>query len=121
VSAPLVSAAEMAGLRDVAEQGMQTPVIIQTRATVQSDDGQTSTWTTTGTVMGWLYSTPTPQITLVSGEMATVNTYRLFLPVGTAIAAGDHAIIGGQTFIVSDTTAESTWQPLLRCSLRYAE
>lgn len=121
MTAPLVSDAEMAALQDVALSGMQTDVSIYTRATEQTDDGQESVWTLSSTAKGWLYSTPTPVITLVSGEMTTVNTYRLFLPVGTAIVPGDHAVIGGQTFIVSDTTAESTWKPLLRVSLRFAE
>ena len=121
MSAPLVSEAEMEALRDVAESGMQTTVTIMTRATSQTVDGQVSTWTSSGTVMGWLYSTPTPQIAMVSGVMATVNTYRLFVPVGTAIVAGDQVVIGAQTFVVSDTTAESTWKPLLRCSLRLTE
>lgn len=118
---PLLSAAEMGALREVAEMGMQTPVTIMVRSTTSTDDGQESSWAVSGSAMGWLYSTPTPVITMVSGMMATVNTYRLFLPVGTAIAAGDHVVIGGQTFTVSDTTAESTWLPLLRCSLRLAE
>jgi len=121
MSTPLVSDAEMAALRGVAEMGMQTTVSIYRRSTVQTDDGQESAWTLNGTAMGWVYSTPTPAITLVSGEMALVNTYRLFVPVGTDIASGDHAVIGSQTYIVSDTTVESTWLPLLRCSLRFAE
>ena len=121
MTAPLISDSEMAALRGVAESGMQTDVAIYQRTTVQTDDGQESVWTLGSMVKGWLYSTPTPVITLVSGEMTTVNTYRLFVPVGTAISPGDHAVIGAQTFIVSDTTRESTWQPLLRCSLRFAE
>lgn len=121
MTSPLISDAEMNALRDVALQGMQTDVLLYPLSNVVTDDGQQTTWTYSSTVKGWLYSTPTPVITLVSGGMATVNTYRLFLPVDTAIDAGDHVIIGGRTFIVSDTTQESTWNPLLRCSLRYAE
>jgi len=121
VSAPLISDSEMAGLRGVAEQGMQTPVAIWRRTTVQTDDGRSDAYAFSSNAMGWLYSTPSPVITEVSGEMALVNTYRLFVPVGTDILSGDHAIIGAQTFIVSDTTGESTWLPLLRCSLRLAE
>lgn len=121
MTTPLVSDSEMAALRQFGLQGMQTDVAIWARTTVQTEDGQEDTWAYARTVKGWLHSDPTPTITLVSGEMATVNTYRLFLPVGTAILPGDHAVIGGQTFIVSDTTAESTWQPMLRVSLRLAE
>lgn len=121
MSTPLVSASEMAALGELAGMGMQAPVAIWARTTEQTENGQRDTWTYARTVDGWINSTPTPVITLVSGEMATVNTYRLFLPLGTAILPGDHAIIGGQTFIVSDTTVESTWQAMLRVSLRFAE
>lgn len=118
----LVSASELAALRDVAQLGMQTEVMVLTRTTVQNDDGQGDFWPNTGpTYLGWLYSEPTPQITLNAGEQVTVNTYRLFFPVGTAIAPGDHCLIEGSYFTVSDTNAESTWLPLLRCSLRRLE
>lgn len=121
MTTPLVSDSEMAALREVAAMGMQTSVSIYARTNVQTENGQESVWTLGSTVLGWMHSEPTPVITLVSGEMATVNTYRLFVPVGTAINPGDHAVIGGTTFVVSDTTVESTWKPLLRCSLRLAE
>ena len=121
MTTPLISDSELAALRGTAEMGMQTDVTVNRRTTVQTDDGQESVWAFLVTVKGWIYSTPTPTITLVSGEMALVNTYRLFVPVDTNIQSGDHAVIGGKTFIVSDTIAESTWLPLLRCSLRYAE
>lgn len=117
----LLSAAELAAVQDVAMSGMQTDVTLSTRTTVSTDDGQQSTWTTGVTVKGWLHSTPTPVITVVSGVMATLNTYRLFLPVGTVVSPGDHAVIGSQTYIVSDTTNDETWPALLRCSLRLAE
>jgi len=50
-----------------------------------------------------------------------VNTYRLFLEVGTDITPGDRVMVGGAMFTVSDTTAESTWLPLLTASLRRIE
>lgn len=121
MSAPLVSDSEMAALRSLGLQGMQTSVSIERRTTVTTADGQESAWTALSTVDGWLHSEPTPLQTIVSGEITTVNTYRLFLPVGTDILPGDHAVIGDKTFLVSDTTAESTWQPMLRVSLRFAE
>jgi hypothetical protein len=121
MTSPLVSDTEINALRDVALSGMQTDVAIYARGTEQTENGQKDVWTYSITVKGWFHSEPTPVITLVSGEMATVNTYRLFVPVGTAIAAGDHAVVGSQTYIVSDTTNDETWAVLLRCSLRLAE
>jgi hypothetical protein len=105
---------ELSYIRGLAKIGMQSDVIIQKRTPVTDEDDGVS-------VKGWLYSQVSPVITVVGGKMALVNTYRLFLPVGTDINPGDHAVIEGNEFIVSDTTAESTWLPLLNVSLRRVE
>jgi hypothetical protein len=118
---PLLSDSEMAALRGVAEQTMQTSVRLMVRRNEQTADGQRSVWTYTSTVKGWVHGTPTPTIDQVGGLMATVNLYRVFLPVGTAIAPGDHVVIGGDTYTVEDTTAEDTWRALLDCSMRRLE
>lgn len=127
------TASELSYIRSLAEIGMQSEVIIKKRtpitdendpANVYGDDGVShiDLDLTSGTsIKGWLYSQVSPMITVVGGKMALVNTYRLFLPVGTDINSGDHVIIGGNEFIVSDTTAESTWLPLLNVSLRRIE
>lgn len=127
------SAKEMSYIRSLAEIGMQSDVIIQKRtpitdesdpANIFGDDGVTHVEVVPASgvlIKGWLYSTVSPTITVVGGKMALVNTYRLFLPVGTDIESGDHVVIGGNEFIVSDTTAESTWLPLLNVSLRRVE
>jgi hypothetical protein len=118
---------ELDSVRELALPGMTSPVTIKRRSVNPDNDpsqiyGTTSeSFTVTETVGGWLFSTPSPVITIVGGEMALVNTYRLFLPVGTAVTSGDRVVIGGSEFIVSDTTEESTWLALLRCSLRRVE
>lgn len=119
----LVSASELAGLRGVAELGMTTSAALYRRTTVVDDDGSHSEWPTvpTRTIKGWLFSEVSPVITLNAGEMALVNTYRWFCPVGTDIKSGDQLVIEGNEFTVSDTNAESTILPLLRCSLRRVE
>ena len=102
--------------------GMQTEVEILTRETIGTADGQADYWPPTGpTYLGWVFSEPSPLIIVNAGEQALANTYRLFLPVGTAVTSGDHARIEGNMFTVSDTIVESTWKPLLRCSLRRLE
>jgi hypothetical protein len=118
----LVSPGAMAALRSTAELGMVTPVLIYDLVTEETATGSELTYEVrSSTVNGWLYSTPSPVISLVSGAQALVNTYRLFLPVGTDIETGDRCEIGGNLFTVSDTTAESTWNPLLTVSLRRVE
>jgi hypothetical protein len=123
VSAPLLSDTELAAFRDVALQGMQTPIDIWRRASVETDDGQASVWAYSSSTQAWIYSTPTAVQSEVSGKIVTINTYRMFCPVGTDIVASDRVVDGnsGQTYIVSDTIAENTWNAMLRVSLRYAE
>jgi len=122
-------------VRDVALLGMITPITIERRSEgaipADGDYGDdflaysTTSETRRMTVQGWFFSTPTPQQDVDTGMVVTVNTYRLYLPVGTDIKAGDHVHVGSadprDDYTVSDTTAESTWLPLLTCSLRKRE
>jgi hypothetical protein len=118
-------------VRDVALLGMVTPVTIERRAEGEIPAGgdygddflsyATTTESRRQTVKGWFYSTPNPVQEIDSGQVVTVNTYRLYLPVGTDILVGDHVHVGDMDYTVSDTTAESTWLPLLICSLRKRE
>jgi hypothetical protein len=122
---------QMDRVRDIALLGMTTPVTIERRAEaaipVGGDYGDDYlSYTTTSEarrqqVKGWFYSTPTPVQQVDTGMIVTVNTYRLFLPVGTDVLPGDHVHVGAEDYTVSDTTAESTWLPLLTCSLRKRE
>lgn len=72
-------------------------------------------------VKGWFYSKPTTVQSVDTGQIITVNTYRLFLPVGTDIEPGDEVTVRDHEYTVSDTTAESTWLPLLNVTLRRRE
>lgn len=125
---------QMAEIRNVAILGMTTPVVIERRTDAAppaggdyGDDFLAYPVTTESrrlNVMGWLHSTPTPVQEVDAGAIITVNTYRLFLPVGTDVLPGDHVHVGSDPiddYTVSDTTAESTWLPLLTCSLRKRE
>ena len=105
------------------QSGMVTPVTIKRETTGAGPYGDdVATFAVLSTVNGWLFSEPSPVITMVNGvQQALVNTYRLFLPVGTDIQSGDQVVIEGNSFTVSDTNAESTWLPLLRVSLRRLE
>jgi hypothetical protein len=122
---PLVPPHVLTQVRLVAEQGMQTMVTIRRRSVVVSDYGDDSVeFTETHETMdhgvkGWFYSTPTPVQEVNAGALVTVNTYRLYVPVGTDVVPGDEVLVGDDgVYIVSDTTAESTWLAMLECSLR---
>jgi hypothetical protein len=132
MTAPLLSPGIVGQLRKIAQRGLQTEITIERRSVTYSgvtvgdddygDDDLTFSETTesrrTG-VKGWFHSTPTPMQTEESGALVTVNTYRLFVPVGTDINIGDWVYVGdSDAYVVSDTTAESTWTAVITCSLR---
>jgi hypothetical protein len=102
---------------------MVTDVTILKRS--QADNAfedSASGWPTTGeTVKGWLRTVPEGTTDVLSGIMADVSMYRLFLPVGTDINNGDRVLIDGRNFAVIDTNKESTYQVVLKCSLRRVE
>ena len=131
MTAPLISDSMLASIRKMVIPGFQTNITIYRRSvselgtTIASndygDDEVTFAETTESrktVVKGWFHSTPTPIQVEEVGALVTVNTYRLFVPVGTDIHDGDRVDVGGDVYTVSDTTAESTWQAMLVCSLR---
>lgn len=118
----LLSDDEMDALREVALMGMATQATIYDHVIAESPDGTSETWVARNTTTQcWLQSNPTPMLTVVSGTQGLVNTYRCYMPVGTDIESADRVQIEGRMFVVSDTTGESTWQPLLNVSLRRVE
>ena len=127
---------QLTRVRDVALLGMVTSVVIERRSFIADsgapenaygDDALTYTVTNESrrtVVKGWFYSTPTPVQEVDNGQIVTVNTYRLYLPVGTDIKTGDHVHVETNPtddYTVSDTTGEGSWLPLLTCSLRKRE
>lgn len=127
----LLSADQLVAIQKIAMRGMQTDVELfrRTDSSVSAQNAygdDALVWVETGesriaNVKGWLYSTPTPVQETDTGAVVTVNTYRLYLPVGTDVLPGDRVVIGAEEFTVSDTTAESTWPALLNVSLRHRE
>jgi len=126
------SSTELASIREVAELGMQTEVTIRRRRVLDEDEPESvygddaEVWEEPlnydeSLCMGWLWSSPSPVLTVVGGKTVLLNTYRLSVPVGTDIRSGDRVTIEGNEFIVSDTVAESTWLAMLKVSLRRAE
>jgi hypothetical protein len=122
---PLLTASELLEVQKVAEEGMTSPVTIYRRTAVPADSDEFDdelTYIEQATqVMGWVYSNPTPVAMIDSGALVTVNTYRLYLPVGTDIRPGDRVNVADREFTVTDTTAPSTWPALLNVSLRRRE
>lgn len=110
--------------------GMQTEVTIYRRTATSglevTDDPYGSSVSfveqeTSTVVLGMLHSVPTPVAELDAGQLVTVNTYRLWVPVETDVRPGDRVVIGSSTYVVADTTADETWPAFLGVSLRLAE
>jgi hypothetical protein len=109
-------------MRKVAESAFNTDVQIWRRGSADNAyEDDVETWTYRETIKGWIYSTPTSSASVEGGVIGTLNLYRLFIPVGSAVSPGDKLKISGNFFLVIDTIDESTWLPLLRCSLRRLE
>jgi hypothetical protein len=126
----LLTDAQLGSIQKLAMLGMQTDVTILKRTASlgleTSDDpyGSSVSFTSTSrstTVKGMLHSTPTPVAIIDAGQLVTVNTYRLWVPVDTDVTNGDRVLIGTNTYVVSDTTADETWPAFLACSLRLSE
>lgn len=120
---PFFSQSQMDNLRKLSMSGMTTDIVIHRRQFSDDPygDDEVVTFTPVIKTKGWLFSHPTPMQEADMGSLITANTYRLYVYVGTDIRAGDRVTAKGETYVVSDTTAESTWQALMVCSLRKRE
>lgn len=120
---PFFSDAQLHQLREVTLSGLTATVTISRRTTSDSayGDKEEVSFSPTVSVKAWIYSTPTPVQEPDTGSVITVNTYRMYVPVGTDARPGDQVTLGTDTYIVSDTTAESTWLAMMSCSLRKRE
>lgn len=126
----LLTDGQLSSIQKVAKLGMQTVVTIYRRVATTgletTDDPYGSSLSfveqeTSTVVKGMLHSTPTPTPQVDAGQLVTVNTYRLWVPVDTDILPGDRVEIGANTYVVSDTTADQTWPAFLGVSLRLSE
>src|SRR5437773_6681917 len=120
---PLLTPNQLASLQQTALRGMNDLVDIQ-RSTASDSvygDEEAQVFHTIGQARAWFRSIPTPVATAGTGQLITINTYRLLVPVETDIRPKDQVVFGPETYVVTDTTAESTWKPYLQASLRRRE
>jgi hypothetical protein len=139
---PFFSAAEVAALEQVALTGMQTDISIS--ASTPTDSGGISASNDYGDdvvtypvvtdpanpsnpliVKAWLWQQPTPVAVADTDQIVTVNTVRMYVPLGTPVKVGDtvHVVNDPNAidYVVADTNAEITWKAWLTCSLRELE
>jgi len=115
----------MQALSKVVEEGMITDVTIVNHTTADNpfsdDEYVQETVSQRQTVKGWLREVPAGTIDVVSGVMASVGIYRLFLPIGTQIQNGDRVIVNNEQYVVEDTNDDTSYQVTLKVSLKRAE
>lgn len=119
----LLRESNLVALRRMTKKLMKTRVAIYKFTAVDNDysDEGSESFTYSTTVDGWLRSMPSDGVDVAYGQTSVHATHRLFVPVGTDIAAFDKVIIAGKAYKVIDTGAESTYQVLIRVSLRKSE
>jgi len=105
---PLVSAAQITALRNVAYKQLDTPVTISRATQTEGDYGSVEVWSEVASAMGWLREMSTTkagdQITFVG----TTGTFRLHLQHDVDIRPGDRVSAMGDDFTVSDVNNDNT-------------
>lgn len=117
---PFLSQSQLSQLRKLAFSGMPTEVTVLRRQFSDDayGDDENVSYSPVLKTRGWLFSRTSPVQEMDIGSLITSSNFRLYLYVGTDVRIGDKVVIHGGEYIVSDTTAESTWQALMVCSLR---
>lgn len=136
---PFFSSSELVAMQEAALPGMQTDVEIGRQTPTATggipssndygDDVETYPVITDPAnpsqpliVKGWLFQKVTPVAEENTGAIVTVNTVRLYVPLGTPIKPGDtvHVVNDPDAieYVVADTNNEITWKAWITCSLR---
>lgn len=118
----LISPSEMAALRDLAVSGMTQTFAVYHLVKATNDDGQSTTYPATPdfSVIGWNREITPNSMTATTnaGEIGTLETHRLLVPVGTDIRPGDKVTHGVDVFYVQHTSSSDTYQPYLSVAMR---
>jgi hypothetical protein len=119
----MLTPSQLAAVQSDLAKAFTTTATIK-RSTIGSDelgdDATDPSPATIGTVKGWLSSSPNAEPT-IDGGIVTANTYRFDCPVGTDIQPRDTLVIGSNSYVVTDTTADETIPLALAVSLRLRE
>lgn len=120
---PLVSETQLTALRSVAYRGLETTASAILRSIqVENDFGSENAW---GTVAldapCWLRSQSATNVTSMASQLAVTGTFRLHFEVGVDVEAGDHVVIGDDTYDVTDTNYENTLRIFTTAVVRKVE
>lgn len=114
-SPSLLSLSQLRGIQKLGELGMNQVVEIYRKSDQAKDptdpygDDVVVYATAPIKVMGWLVTKPTERLDLGEGQVRTISTHQVRVPVGTAVLPGDRVRVVGEEFIVTDATNEQSW------------
>jgi hypothetical protein len=119
----LVSDAQMARLRDVAETGLQSDVSILNRTIIEGTNGNEDyeAWVTTATTKAWIFQNdrgPILHLDENNGVISSIGRYRINLPYDTVIEEGDMIGLNGEMFIANEVANEETYKVFLNVIAR---
>jgi hypothetical protein len=120
---PLLTAAELEGLEEVAELGMDTPASVLRYMRVEREDyDDLETWVETAstTVMMWDQSN-NPRPGIEGGVIGEPEAYVAFIRKEIDVTPGDLLGVAGQTFTVTGSNEFDTYKPTQILALRRFE
>lgn len=115
---PLVSSSQMAALRAVAYQGLDTEISILRSTQMETDFGSEPVWATTDVTVGWVKEMSTSKVAEIAGYLGTSSMFRLDAPVEADIRPGDRIGIEGVIFDVNDTNSDNTLRVFCKATMR---
>jgi hypothetical protein len=127
----LLTIKQLRRLQKIGEMGMNVHVTVH-RLQPQAKDpdnpyGDSDVQRVTGAVKvkGWLVTKPVERFNVGQGQVRTLSTHQLRVPVGTIIRPNDEVTVRGsglsqegERFVVTDVTNEQSWPEWTVCYLR---
>jgi hypothetical protein len=107
-----LTAGELTWMRDIADDHMpDTATILRGTATQNAIGEATTAWGTVDASVDCRLDPPGRQTDIrdVGGQIQTVAQWRVSMPQGTDLQAGDHVVSGGDTYEVIQSWADQSW------------
>jgi hypothetical protein len=123
VSGLLLTPTQLKGIQALGEKGMNIVAYIQRKKAPAKDPSDPYgddivLYEAEVAVKAWLVTKPTERQDMGAGEVRTISTHTLRVPVGTIVKTADRIRVGEETFVVTDATNEQSWPEWTICYLR---
>lgn len=121
---PLLTDAQLAGIRAYGERGMTVDVTFTRMASYQTDpdnpfgDGDVTYESTTITTKGWIINVMHRELDEDGNRVVAIHDVTLRVPFGLNIETRDLVTIDGEQYTVMETNNEDTWAEWGTCYLK---